>query len=119
MFNWTECTVQDSFADVSLFASDLADSLEAHLENCVEEGMRNATFFDIEDTIELLSGHRLPNGNVIVREGELEEHGAHNFRRFFNEVCDLPNIKKLENPSFDQSCMIGRSVLGSLYERRI
>jgi hypothetical protein len=60
----------------------------------VEEGIGNATFFDIEDTIELLSGHRLQNGNVIICEGKLEEHSKHNFPRFFYEVCNLPYIKR-------------------------
>lgn len=101
LMNWEERTIENSFEDASSFATDLAFSLEERLNNCTAEGIKEATFFDIEDTFKVLSGHRLANGHVVVREGELEEHGTTAFKKFFTEICDLPTVQKLEDPNFD------------------
>jgi hypothetical protein len=99
--NWEERTIDDSFQDASNFAIDLAVSLEERLENCIADGVKEATFFDIEDTVTVLSGQRLENGQVILREGDLEEHGASSFKTLFSEICSFPSVKKLDDPRFD------------------
>lgn len=99
--NWEERTLDDSFRDARDFAIDLAVSLEGRLDICITNGVKEATFFDIEDTFTVLSGQRLANEKVILREGDLEEHGVHAFKTFFSEICNLPSVKKLDDPRFD------------------
>ena len=31
----------------------------------------------------------------------MEEHGVHAFKTFFSEICNLPSVKKLDDPRFD------------------
>ncbi len=48
---WEECTTEDSFSDVSKFASDLSLSLENRIESCgLTDAVGKANFFDIEET---------------------------------------------------------------------
>ena len=82
VLNWEERTLDDSFQDARDFAVDLAVSLERRLDMCTTNGVKQATFFDIEDTFTVLSGQRLPNGKVILKEGDLEEHGVLAFKTF-------------------------------------
>ncbi len=79
----------------------MATSIENRIGRCTTDGAKNTQFFDIEDTFRLLSGHRGLNGKVILKEGELEEHGVDSFKVFFAEVCKLQSIQKLGDPSFD------------------
>ena len=46
--NWEERTLDDSFRDARDFAIDLAVSLEGRLDICITNGVKEATFFDIE-----------------------------------------------------------------------
>ena len=45
--NWEERTIEDSFEEVSQFASDLASSLENRVSTYITEGVGKAMFFDI------------------------------------------------------------------------
>ena len=101
VLNWEERTVDDSFRECSLFAHDLAVSLEERLERCTVEGMKGALFFDIDAVFALLTGQRLQNGKFGLKEGGLEEHGGDSFKKFFAEICNLPVIKSLDDPNFD------------------
>ena len=101
VLNWEERTLDDSFQDARDFAVDLAVSLKRRLDMCTTNGVKQATFFDIKDTFTFLSGQRLPNGKVILKEGDLEEHGVLAFKIFFSEICALPSVKSLDDPRFD------------------
>ena len=70
------------FHDARDFAVDLAVSLERGLDMCTTNGVKQATFFDIEDTFTVLSGQRLPNGKVILKEGDLEEQVRLHLKHF-------------------------------------
>ena len=67
VLNWEERTLDDSIHDAHDFAVNLAVSLERCLDTCTANGVKQATFFDIEDTFTVLFGQRLPNGKVILK----------------------------------------------------
>jgi hypothetical protein len=108
--NWVERTIEDSFKEVSTFASDLSASFQNRIETCgVTEEVGKANFFDIEETFQLLCGERLLNDHVRVREGDLEVFGAASFELFFQEVCNLSHIKAKDDERFDER--LSRNVL--------
>ena len=77
--------VADCFEDASIFAIDLATSLEYRIEKCVTSGAAKCNFFDIEETFVLLCGEKLDSGRIKMNEGALEEHGAKEFELFFKK----------------------------------
>ena len=99
--NWDERTITESFHDVSMFASDLAESLDHRIEICITNAAGMADFFDIEQIFILLCGEKL-DGRIRIKEGELEEHGAEEFKLFFKEVCALKHIAELDDKCFDE-----------------
>ncbi len=100
--NWEERTVENSFEEVSQFASNLAASLENRVSTCITEGVGKSMFFDIEEVFMHMCGERLPNNRVRVKEGDLEVFEAENFERFFKEVCSLKHIVSLNDERFDE-----------------
>ena len=99
--NSEERTITESFHDVSMFASDLAESLDHRIEICITNAAGMADFFDIEQIFILLCGEKL-DGRIRIKEGELEEHGAEEFKLFFKEVCALKHIAELDDKCFDE-----------------
>ncbi len=87
LVNWTERTVQDSFADVAQFGADLALSLQNRLDNCVVDDKCTSQFFDIGETFNLLCGEKVSSNRVKIKEGDLEVFGSSQFEKFFREVC--------------------------------
>ena len=99
--NWEERTIEDSFEEVSQFASDLASSLENRVSTYITEGVGKAMFFDIEEIFLHLCGERLPSNRVRIKEGDLEVFEAESFARFFKELCSLKHIAALNDERFD------------------
>lgn len=99
--NWEERTVEDAFNDVKTFGRDLATSLENRIESCITNA-GHESFFDIEETFQLLCGERLGNDHVSIQEGDFEMFGATSFQQFFREVCNLKHIKSLGDQRFDE-----------------
>mgnify|MGYP002804238806 CR=1 FL=1 len=77
--SWVEHCISDSFEDAHTFASDLATSLEYHIEKCITSGAITCNFFDIEETLILLCGEELDSGRIKMKAGDLEEHGTKEF----------------------------------------
>ena len=100
--NWEERPVAESFQHVSAFASDLSASLNSCVQLCITSAAVMSDFFDIEETFVRLCGERLDSGRIKIKEGELEEHGAKEFKLFFKEMCAINHIVELNDERFDE-----------------
>ena len=117
--NWKARDEDDVEKDVITFMSDIRASLDDRITKSCKELSEVLTCFDLDTLFELFCGERLKAGKLKMKSGEgaLEQYGRENFAKFFQYICNLPQVKRLTEEYETEELFFHPSLASAVFHR--